>query len=253
MNHALPRPPPPRARELVNASTLYDALYTGGYHSDVNASRAVDLLPFVVNIAKRYHASSVLDVGCSHGWAVHKLWHDGFHASGVDVSGVAVALAKRTRGEPANSCVGPCFVQASATTLPWANRSFDIVMSTDVLEHLGPTDVLLAVRELNRVATRALVLKISRAHDRLDGAQLASVTEQVGKDVALPKDLHTTVMRPEMWHRAFQAIDPSWTLQTNPVWMKLNRKDPNHIQYYIPGRHWTCCSFALVRDTPPAA
>ena len=240
-------PPPPLARQYINASALYDALYTSGYHKDLNASRAVDLLPFVLDIAKRYRSSSVLDIGCSHGWAVHQLWHHGLRASGVDVSGVAVALAKRARGEPTDSCVPPCFVRSSATTLPWANHSFDIVMSTDVLEHLEKKDVPLAVRELNRVARRALVLKISRVHDRLDGVQRASVTEQVGKDVKLPRDLHTTVQRPEYWYRSFQAVDPSWTLQANPAWMK-HEKDPNRLHYYQQGRPWTCCSFALVRN-----
>lgn len=232
------------AKKLINASALYDALYNGGYHNDTNGSRAVDLLPFVVNIAKLVNASSVLDIGCSHGWAVNQLWTHGLRASGVDVSTVAVALAVKVRGEPAGSCVQPCFVKASATALPWANNSFDVVMSSDVLEHIETIDVPLAVRELSRVARKALVLKISRLHDKVDSIQRKAISEAVGEDIALPRDLHLTVQRPEFWIKAFQEIDPSWMMQANLAWPQ--RAD-NKTQMYRPRRPWMCCSFALVR------
>ncbi|MEI8344864.1 MAG: class I SAM-dependent methyltransferase [Candidatus Omnitrophota bacterium] len=51
-----------------------------------------------------------------------------------------------------------CLVRADASALPFADRSFDLVVSTDVLEHL-PQDVRRrAVKELLRVANKKIFL-----------------------------------------------------------------------------------------------
>ncbi len=74
-------------------------------------------------------------------WA---LWETGVGANGVDVSDNAIALANRTRlkdGAPGQCPYQPCIHQASASALPFPDRSFDAAMSTDVLEHVEAADV----------------------------------------------------------------------------------------------------------------
>ena len=56
-----------------------------------------------------------------------------------------------THGSNRSRCVPPCFQRAPATALPFADGSFDAVMSTDVLEHLAESEVDAAVGELTRV------------------------------------------------------------------------------------------------------
>ncbi len=71
--------------------------------------------------------------------------------------------------EPIHPNLSP--VQLTGTTLPFADESFDVVVSTDMLEHVPPRDRPTAIAELARVCRRALFLavpvgKASEAHDK---------------------------------------------------------------------------------------
>ena len=163
-------------RQSSSRYELYDHLYSEGYHNDTHITHSPPLLLTIRNALPAVR--SVLDVGCSHGWAVEWLWRKGYESAGVDVSSLAVALAAKTRGRPGSrsmpgrggrcwnsTAAGArrrtvCFEVASATSLPFPSCSFDAIMSTDVLEHLEPSDVRTAVKEFARVARRYLVLKV---------------------------------------------------------------------------------------------
>lgn len=233
---------------LVGAE-LYDALYATGYHDNLNTTRSGEVIGYMANTTHTalYGVHKVLDLGCSHGFAVSTLWDLGYVASGVDISQIAVEKARKARGEPEGKCVSPCFAQGPATRLPWPTLAFDAVMSSDVLEHVEPADVLGAVRELSRVASRMLVLKIARAHDSVDGKQVKAfekhknVTQHhtgAGKALydhskALPGDLHPSAHSPGWWIDHFRTVG-GWEMHHN-----------------IPtphGRPWLCCSFVLQRN-----
>ena len=130
---------------------VYDALYSRGYQvQSLNYSQSRLLLLAVGQLVLNQSGSSeplrtALDVGCSHGFAVSKLWEMGLHASGVDLSGVAVSIARKARQDALERCVPPlpgrpasCFLQGSVADLPWPSRAFDVTMSSDVLEHVPP-------------------------------------------------------------------------------------------------------------------
>ena len=53
---------------------------------------------------------------------------------------------------------GSRFCRASATRLPFRDRSWDVVICIDVLEHLAPEDRILAIQEVLRVARRMAIL-----------------------------------------------------------------------------------------------
>jgi SAM-dependent methyltransferase len=94
----------------------------------------------------------VLDAGCGTGGNLVE-----FGGVGVDPAGEAVA-ACRARGLDV--------VQASAGALPFADSSFDLLLATDVLEHVD--DDVAALRELRRVAAPGAVLLVTvPAHPRL--------------------------------------------------------------------------------------
>ena len=181
----------------------------------------------LLNLTLTLGVRSFLDVGCSHGFTVQFLWQHGMLASGTDISIAAIEMAKKARGEPADRCIPPCFAAAPATRLPWPNRSFDAIVSSDVLEHLPPQDVFRTVTELSRVATRAVVLKVAVRDDTIAPG---NVTYK-GAVMTLPRSLHPTLHHPSWWHAVFRRVDPAW-------------------QFYhrIPSKAWwTCCSFVLVR------
>jgi len=221
----------------MEGQKLYNKLYEIGYHNNTGLTQATLLLGEMLNTTHNYTFRSVLDVGASHGFAVAECWKFCVCASGVDVSDVAVKLALQSRLPAASKrntpicrvpqsfnplskwargkcapkgrssslqprCAdGSCFQRASATALPFANRSFDAIMSSDVLEHLSKKDASLAVREFARVARTHLFLKIADRKEFKTGD--LEQLRQAG--VSVPESLHLTVQPRAYWLRLFEA------------------------------------------------
>ena len=162
---AEPPAPPPPSQGVMTGALLYETLYRAGYHNHTGLSRGAPLMSELNKMSRRLGepVRTALDVGCSHGLVVKDLWLRGIEANGVDISPTAVQLARSTREFPRRNRTGmidqprgrrpsprcgeqaPCFQTASATMLPFASNSFDVVLSSDVLEQCAP-----AVRGLGR-------------------------------------------------------------------------------------------------------
>jgi 2-polyprenyl-3-methyl-5-hydroxy-6-metoxy-1,4-benzoquinol methylase len=84
----------------------------------------------------------VLDVGCGCGAALDKLSNLGFDVEGIDIHPENVV----TSGYPLSR------VDLNSEFLPFHNESFDIVVCTEVLEHLFYPHFVL--REISRVLKR---------------------------------------------------------------------------------------------------
>lgn len=93
----------------------------------------------------------VLDFGCFDGWLLRRLDEDvGIEGVGVDISEVALALA---RGFDERSKL--TFLHSDGTRLPFEPESFDVIVCSEILEHvpdLGPVMAEL-VRVLRRGGT----------------------------------------------------------------------------------------------------
>lgn len=78
----------------------------------------------------------------------------------------------------ARSVVGDApidLVSADVRRLPWPDRSFDLVTCNLALHHLGPGDAERALREMWRVARRAMVVvDLERGYTAYIGAWLAT-------------------------------------------------------------------------------
>ncbi len=126
----------------------------------------------------------ILDAGCGSGRNMLELARLG-SVTGVELSGTSVALA-RERG------VGEV-VEGSVLEMPFADDSFDLAVSLDVIEHLE--DDLTALRELRRtVAPGGALLvtvpayqwlwsghdEINHHHRRYTRRSLQRVAEQAG-------------------------------------------------------------------------
>lgn len=104
--------------------------------------------PVVPTIQKHYSLtseSSVLDVGCAKGFMLHDLAQlvPGITVKGVDVSEYAIENAiENTR---------PHVQVADARKLPFADRSFDVVISINTVHNLERVDCAQALREIERV------------------------------------------------------------------------------------------------------
>lgn len=95
----------------------------------------------------------VVEVGCGEGEVSQRL-HDRFGAvTGLDLPDAGLRANWRERS-------GPRFLHADAHSLPLADRSADLVVCVEVLEHVGEPDRALA--EIARVARRDILLSVPR-------------------------------------------------------------------------------------------
>jgi len=115
----------------------------------------------------------VLDIGCGHNEFAQALrTTPGVHAIGVDF---ACADAD---------------INASATSLPFANKTFHLATAFDVLEHLLPSEVAPALQEIARVSKRFLFTICTRpSHITVSG-----------------HNLHPTVQPMEWWSAQIQTV-----------------------------------------------
>ena len=133
-------------KDVDSALSTYDHHPHGGYTPAAfrHYVRRLALLDALAGL----QFQSVLDVGCAEGYFMQIVRERfGVEVWGVDLS--TVALAK------AHDKYGLTVAAADATRLPFADGSFDLVYSTEVVEHVLDPDLMVA--ELRRVA-RSTVL-----------------------------------------------------------------------------------------------
>lgn len=112
----------------------------------------------VIGIVKEVIGSAgkeqlILDAGCGEGFLSCLIANEFPHAKvvGIDMSADAIRMA-----ESLNNTI--CFRQGDIYTIPFADERFDVVICTEVLEHLDKPDH--AVKELLRVAKNALLITV---------------------------------------------------------------------------------------------
>lgn len=172
---------------------LYDELYRLNYINDDIHSHLYEescynscLIKTIEDSGIAY--STILDVGCGRGNGIFNLKKLGKEVFGVEISQTAVNAAKNK---------GLNVVQGSITKIPYEDEKFELVTSTDVIEHLYEEDVLKALKELWRVSKKYVALKIAPSKERgsvnlLDG--LHRLNKYINVD-----NLHLTTKDPEYW------------------------------------------------------
>ena len=117
----------------------------GGYHYDGR------WLPVAKRMAAHYGVKAgdrVLDVGCGKGFLLHEFTQavPGVQVSGLDISRYALAHAKPE--------VASFLTQGDAASLPFPDKSFDLVVSINTLHNLQLPELESALREIERVGRR---------------------------------------------------------------------------------------------------
>lgn len=82
----------------------------------------------------------VLDAACGEGYGSRLLARSAAAVCGVDISAEAIGHARGRYGD----CANLEFQVADCTALPFADASFDAIVSFETLEHLSAQDALLA-------------------------------------------------------------------------------------------------------------
>ena len=105
--------------------------------------------PVVPDFISRYNlkaGSSILDVGCAKGFMLYDFTRllDGVEVAGVDISEYAIENSKPE--------VKSRLSVADAKSLPFQDKSFDLVIAINTIHNLVREDCATAVREIERVS-----------------------------------------------------------------------------------------------------
>ena len=104
---------------------------------------------FAIDVLKRFDISPsqrIIEIGCGGGIFSEYIASHGYNILGVDISMGAINVAKE-HALIANVQVD--YQVASVYELPFENESFDVVMSSDFLEHVE--DLVAAISEMSRI------------------------------------------------------------------------------------------------------
>ena len=107
----------------------------------------------LISLIKPLKAESILDTGCGEGFTMDKLAKLGIgkKIEGIEYSKEAISFGKK---------LFPNLIikQASIYDLPYKDNSFDLIICTEVLEHLE--DPAKALREMLRVSKKYIILSV---------------------------------------------------------------------------------------------
>jgi ubiquinone/menaquinone biosynthesis C-methylase UbiE len=132
----------PRGADSAQAeeiSSVYDQIYTDHARVWEDQGREVAFRSYFGALAQSMSSGKLLEVGCGEGILLEALTASEKHA--IDVSTTALAKARARTGA---TCAA-----ALAESLPFADGSFDLVVSVGVMEHFVDEDA--ANREIRRV------------------------------------------------------------------------------------------------------
>lgn len=107
----------------------------------------------MIDVIKNLKISSILDAGCGEGFTLNKLYKNriGKKLVGVDFLKTAIVLGRKIHPHLK-------LEQGTIYDLKFQNNSFDLVMATEVLEHLE--DPKRALKELMRVSKKYILLSV---------------------------------------------------------------------------------------------
>jgi SAM-dependent methyltransferase len=190
--------------------------------------------------------ATILDVGCGDGAITNRLARR-WEVTGVDLSAAALAHLE-----------GPA-IRASATDLPLPDDSFDLVLSTEMLEHLPTVAYRQAISEMHRVSRRYVLIAVPYREDlafrtircprcgwrgHVWGHRRKFTAESLLRDLDGFVAIETRTFGP--------LQPPPW-----PRWLTWSAHNLLRCYYWAPGQHPMCercrnTDFASTRAFPAA-
>lgn len=110
--------------------------------------------------------ASVLDVGCAKGFMLHdfKILMPDITVSGIDISKYAI--------ENAIDDMKPYLKIGNAKSLPFFDKSFDLVISINTVDHLPLEDCKKAISEIQRVTKKNAFICVNAWHNEKEKEKL---------------------------------------------------------------------------------
>jgi SAM-dependent methyltransferase len=135
----------------------------GGYYYDGRWKVIVKRFQEYYGLDKN---SKILDVGCAKGFMLHDFVEaiPGVTVAGLDISRYCLDNSMES--------VRPFLVEGTCRDLPFADKSFDLVISIATIHNLEREDVKVALRELERVSRKHKWIKLGAYNTPEEKAQL---------------------------------------------------------------------------------
>jgi SAM-dependent methyltransferase len=168
---------------------------------------------------------TILNVGCGDGRVTRSIT-DRYKIVGVDVSMRAASLSEVP------------FVLGSIAALPFADRAFDLVVTTEVLEHLPPELFASALNELQRVARRYILITVPN-NEILEANYIKCESCQA----VYHAWYHMRAFDEKTLVRLLSRFSPLTVKPIGP-WQPLIYRWPYRILHYL-GDSWACTDQAL--------
>lgn len=147
--------------------TYADEIIEKRLRSPYPLRRYVHLMQYQSIAARVQPGERVLDAGCGEGVLAVMLAKQGAIVTGCDLSKPNIKKANEYAAEVG---VNVDFKVADAEALPFADKEFDVVVSSHVLEHLPDFDK--GLREVLRVAKKRAIIAVPTAWSPLSFVQL---------------------------------------------------------------------------------
>ena len=156
-----------RDQKIIDISKQFGEMYFdgprefgyGGYFYD---GRWLAVARDIVEHFKLKPGQRILDIGCAKGFLVKDLMTacPRLEVFGLDVSEYALKNCER-------EVIGRLHL-ASAVSLPFPSKSFDLVLSINTLHNLDENDLILALREITRVSKGPAFIQVDAYHSELE-------------------------------------------------------------------------------------
>jgi ubiquinone/menaquinone biosynthesis C-methylase UbiE len=160
-----------------------------------NIFNFINYFKAILQSKKKSEHIKILDVGCSHGLAVKILREYGFDAYGIDVAPTAIDLC--TKRYNLKTCK-----LGSATAIPFQDNFFDVIISSDTIEHILPVDVNLMANEFYRVTKKSCLLAI--AQDPESNKTHLNMAKEKYESLQNVETLHTCLKTTDEWNSLFK-------------------------------------------------
>ena len=117
--------------------------FWGNEQSPENLNRINAIISLIPNCVE-----SVLDVGCGDGCIINKLHDEGYESYGIDISSKALSYVKCRKKQM------PC------DNLQFEDNSFDLIISSEMIEHLDDTTFVNSLEEMERVSRKYIIISV---------------------------------------------------------------------------------------------
>jgi SAM-dependent methyltransferase len=146
----------PRQRDVAKefGKEYFDGDRTQGYGGYGYDGRWVPIANRMKEFYQLKQGDAVLDVGCAKGFLLYDFLNavPGIRVTGLDISSYAL--------QHAMSSLKGGYIRGNASCLPFAENSFDLVISINTVHNLGLEDCKKAIREMGRVSRRHMYLQV---------------------------------------------------------------------------------------------